>query len=407
MHMNLSEELKWRGFLNQTTLSDLTVLDNQPQSFYMGYDAGSSDSLTIGNLAGIMLNKLFIKHGYKAVILAGGATSLIGDPGGKDVERPLQPTEVVEANVAKIKDQLKQLLGENITMVNNLDWYKDMSVLDYLRDVGKHFSMTPLVQRDYIATRMGEGGHGISYTEFSYTLLQGYDFLYLSRNHGVTLQLAGSDQWGNCLSGVELIRRVDSKEVNALTMPLIINQATGKKFGKSEEGAVWLNAQKTAPADFYQFWLSVPDYGVESYLKIYTELDKTKIDEIVATFNNDRAGRHAQRMLAEEVTLFVHGEEGLKVAQQHAEALKDGQSDAVATAQPIDQNASIVDVLVEVGLVSSKTEARQLLGSGGIYINDSQINKSNFSAEDFVDGFVRLRRGKALRNSVSIPRKES
>src|SRR5665213_2245394 len=245
--MTLSEELAWRGFINQTTYDDLSVLDNQKVTFYHGFDA-SADSQTIGNLAGMMLDRLFMKHGHSGVILAGGATSLIGDPGGKDAERPLQDEKTIADNIEKAKQQLGRVLGGyEFKMVNNLDWTRDLKVIEFLRDIGKYFSMTPLIQRDYIARRLGEGGEGISYAEFSYTILQGMDYLHLYDNEHVSLQLGGSDQWGNILSGVELVRRARGAEVNALTVPLIINKATGKKFGKTEEGAIWLDASKTSP----------------------------------------------------------------------------------------------------------------------------------------------------------------
>ena len=201
-YMTLSEELQWRGFVQQTTLRTLSDLDKKKQVFYHGFDA-SADSQTIGNLAAMMFDKVFMRHGWKAIILAGGATSLIGDPGGKDKERVLQTEETIGANVKKAEQQLKKIFGDkDFTLVNNIDWTKGMTVLDFLRDIGKHFSMTPLVQRDYIAQRIGEGGAGISYTEFSYTLLQGMDYLHLYDNYEVTMQLGGSAQWGNCLSGV-------------------------------------------------------------------------------------------------------------------------------------------------------------------------------------------------------------
>ncbi len=401
--MNLSEELKWRGFVNQTTYKDLSVLDNRSIAFYHGFDA-SSDSLTIGNLAALMMDKLFIRHGHHAVIVSGGATSLIGDPGGKDVERPMQSVETIEANVASVQKQMEKIFGSSAQMVNNLDWTKDVKVLDFLRDVGKHFSVTPLVQRDYIAKRIGEGGAGISYAEFSYTILQGFDFLQLYKNHKVELQLAGSDQWGNCLSGVELVRRVIGKEVNVLTMPLIINKSTGRKFGKSEAGAVWLDASKTDPVtEFYQFWLNLDDEGLEEYLKIYTELSKEDIDNIIVQHIQDRAKRTGQRRLAWEVTKLVHGEDIAKQAAQYSDGLM--QSDRTAdssSAIKVKSGASIVDTLVEAELSSSKTEARQLLSDGGIYIDDKSVNKDKFEKTDFHDGALRLRKGKKLNNSVLV-----
>lgn len=411
--MKLSEELKWRGFVNQTTLSALTKLDEEKWIFYNGYDA-SSDSLTIGNLATVMLNKCFLRHGHKAIILAGGATSLIGDPGGKDSERILQSEESVRSNVRKVNDQLQQLFGQKVHFVNNLDWLKKMNVLDFLRDVGKHFSMTPLVQRDYIATRMGGGGTGISYTEFSYTLLQGYDFLHLYQNYGVELQLSGSDQWGNCLSGVDLVRRVENKEVHALTMPLIINKATGKKFGKTEDGAVWLDPSKTSAYQFYQFWLNVDDEGVEGYLKVFTELDKDKISQIMADFEKDKANRLAQKTLAYAVTKLVHGKDAADEAKSNAEALKLNVGDHVTVTDSVAMTLTkvltkeealstpLADILPGTGLADSKTEARRLLESGGIYVNDKQVTKTHLEEVDFLAGLAKLRRGKKLKNTVII-----
>jgi len=305
--MSLSEELQWRGFVNQTTLADLKELDARARTFYMGFDA-SADSQAVGNLAAMMFAKTFLRHGWPGILLAGGSTSLIGDPGGKDKERPLQDEKTVAYNILRAEAQIKHILGSHgYKLVNNLDWTKDLKVIPFLRDIGKHFSMTPLIQRDYIATRLGETGTGISYAEFSYTILQGYDYLHLYDTEKVTLQLGGSDQWGNCLSGVELIRRARGAEVDVITQNLVINKATGKKFGKSEEGAVWLDANKTSVFQFYQFWLNVDDGSVEGYLKIYTELDKAAIDQIMKEFMTNRAERRAQKVLAYEVTKLVHG----------------------------------------------------------------------------------------------------
>lgn len=398
--MTLSEELQWRGFVNQTTLKDLSALDKKAGKFYHGYDA-SADSLTVGNLAAVMLDKCFSRHGWQAVLLAGGATSLIGDPGGKDEERPLQDEATITKNVAAVQKQIEQLSGGQTEIINNLDWFKDMTVLEFLRDVGKHFSMTPLVQRDYIATRMHEGGSGITYTEFSYTLLQGYDYLHLFREEGVTLQLAGSDQWGNCLSGVDLVRRVEGQEVHALTMPLIISSVTGKKFGKSEGGAVWLDPAKTSPEQFYQFWVNVDDAGVEGYLKIFTELDKSKIDQIMTDFAQDKPARLAQKTLAYEATKLVHGEAAAAKAQAHAKAIKSAPAQQTATIK-VNVGADIAETLVAGGLASSKSEARQLLQAGGIYINDQKAEHGQFTAGDFKDGSLALRRGKTLQNTIYV-----
>lgn len=415
--MTLSEELKWRGFVNQTTYDNLATLDEKKLKFYNGYDA-SADSLTVGNLAAVMFNKVFIRHGYEAIIVAGGATSLIGDPGGKDAERPMQSEEQVRNNVASVKGQLEKLLGSDVTMVNNLDWLMGMSLIEFLRDVGKHFSMTPLVQRDYIAKRIGEEGRGISYTEFSYTLLQGYDYLHLYREYGVTLQLAGSDQWGNSLSGVDLIRRVEGAEVNVLTCPLIINKATGKKFGKSEDGAVWIDPKKTSPYRFYQFWLNVDDEGVEDYLKIYTELDKPAIDSVMKEFNENRGQRKAQKTLAYEVTKTVHGAAVTDTVVKITDTLFGGGDYNKLTREDYEELKSelpiaratigndFTRVLVETGLAGSNTEARRFIEQGGVYINGVQVKPDQtFAQSDVTDaGHVVVRRGK---NSNAIVQLEA
>ncbi len=379
--MTLSEELQWRGFVSQSTFANLNELDGKQWTFYHGFDA-SADSQTVGNLAAMMFDKVFMRHGHKAIILAGGATSLIGDPGGKDAERVLQTEEIIAHNVECAKQELGRVLyGHEFTMVNNLDWTKAMNVIEFLRDIGKHFSMTPLVQRDYIARRIGEGGAGISYTEFSYTILQGMDFLHLYDNYGATLQLGGADQWGNCLSGVDLLRRARGVEAHVITLPLIINKATGKKFGKSEEGAVWLNPAKTSPFKFYQFWLNIGDEGVEEYLKIYTELPKAEIDAVMHEFANNKSGRAAQKKLAQEVTKIVHGVEAAAAAQKATESLFDrlGQhtlsQDELAALKgdlPVVQLQSgetLLDAVFKAGFASSKSEARRLLDGDAVSIN--------------------------------------
>lgn len=413
--MNLSEELQWRGFVNQTTFSDLRELDNKKWAFYHGYDA-SADSQTVGNLAAMMMDKVFIRHGHRAIILAGGATSLIGDPGGKDSERPLQDEATIAHNIEQAKTQFKIVFGEgNFVPVNNLDWTRDLKVLDFLRDYGKHFSMTPLVQRDYIAKRLGEGGAGISYTEFSYTILQGYDFLHLFDEEKVTLQIGGADQWGNCLSGVDLIRRTRGAEVHVITLPLVIDNATGKKFGKSEGGAVWLDANKTTPYKFYQFWLNVDDGGVESYLKIYTELGKPEIDEIMRQFNADRSRRVPHRTLAYHVTKLVHGQGQADkqeriaeaVAKQDIAVLDDsevailGEEIPRATAAP---GQELADILVRTGLSASKTEARRLISENAISVNGQKTQKEHLEEADFQNGRLLIRRGRAFKDSALVER---
>src|SRR3989344_5758354 len=299
--MTLSEELKWRGLIKDKTFADVKWLD-KPQAFYLGIDA-SADSLQVGNLAILMLVKHLAAAGWTAYLVMGGGTSLVGDPGGKNEERNLMSRETVKSNIEGVRGQVTKLLrGEKYTMVDNYDWLSRLKYVDFLREVGKHFSMTELMQRDFVVERMGKGGSGISYAEFSYSLIQGYDFWHLFNKHNVVMQIGGSDQWGNLLSGVSLIRKKEGKEAHALSMPLIVNKTTGQKFGKSESGAIWLDEKKTSPHDFYQFWLSTDDDSVEDYLKIFTELNKVEIVKLMQEFKSDKKARIAQKNLAYKVT---------------------------------------------------------------------------------------------------------
>ena len=397
--MKLSEELTWRGLINQTTLSDITSLDEQQWVTYHGFDA-SADSQTIGNLAAMMLDRVFARHGHKIILLAGGATSLIGDPGGKDSERSMQPEEVITNNVIKAEDQLKKIFSDNdFTLVNNLDWFKDMKMIDFLRDVGKHFGMSTLVQRDYIAQRIGKDGSGISFTEFSYTLLQGYDFLYLHDKYNVNLQLAGSDQWGNALSGVDLVRKTRGKEMNVITLPLIINKATGKKFGKSEAGAIWLDEQKTSVYQFYQFWLNVGDESVGDYLKIYTDIMPEAFDALMQEFKNNPAERAAQEKLAYEVTKLVHGEDRANSAVAVTEVLFGNKTIIEVSNNDIKMlskeiptvslGKQLIDALVETRLASSKGEARRFIEANAVSINGQKTQ-----SDQVIDQLALIKRGK-------------
>lgn len=414
--MTLSENLTWRGFIKDRTFDDIAWLDT-PRTFYLGVDCSSADSLTIGNLAVYMLARHLAEAGWKTVLLVGGATSLIGDPGGKDEERPLKTKEEIEHNVAGIEAQVRRLFARNdFKLVNNYDWFKDMGYLEFLRDVGKHFSMTELVQRDFIATRIGEGAAGISYAEFSYSLIQGYDYYWLHEHKGVVLQIGGSDQWGNMLSGAPLIRKKTGKEVHALSMPLIINKVTGKKFGKSEDGAVWLDPAKTTPTQFYQFWINIDDAAAPDYLKLYTMLSRENIGAILKEHEANPAARVAQRRLAQEVTKLVHGEEDMHVAEQVTDYItgKDpvGEGDEAAIealrkeipSAKVGGTALIADALVTTGLCGSKSEARQLLASGAIYLNGTPTNKEAIVPDDFQNGRLLLRKGKVLKNTALIER---
>ncbi len=370
--MTLSEELLWRGFVNQTTLHDVHELDTRKMTFYWGVDP-SADSMTIGNLAAAMMVRHFIDHGHKPVLLVGGATGMIGDPDGKDEERQLQSLEQIAKNKAGVTAQYKQVFaGQQFTIVDNYDWFKDMNYLTFLRDIGKHFSMTQLLQRDFVQSRIGKGGKGLSYAEFSYSLIQGYDFLHLFRKHGVTLQICGADQWGNSLSGVEMIRKLEGAEAHVYSCPLIVNKVTGKKFGKSEAGAVWLDAARTSVFDFYQFWLNLEDAGVEDYLKIFTLLDKKHIDDVMAQFVKDPAERLAQKTLAYEVTKLVHGAEQADAARQATTDLFSGGEGAPTVAVKPGEYA-VTDLLVQAGLAASKSEASRLYDQGGVRLNQQKI----------------------------------
>jgi tyrosyl-tRNA synthetase len=414
--MNLSKNLEWRGLIKDKTFTDVTWLD-EPKTFYLGVDCASADSLTIGNLAVFMLARHLAEAGWNTVLLVGGATSLIGDPGGKDEERTLKSREEVAANVSAIKEQVRRLFAHNkFELVDNYDWFKDIGYLEFLRDVGKHFSMTELVQRDFIATRMGENGGGISYAEFSYNLIQGYDYYWLYKNKGVVLQIGGSDQWGNMLSGAPLIRKKEGAEVHALSMPLVINKTTGKKFGKSEEGAVWLDPAKTTPTQFYQFWINTDDAGVEDYLKYYTMLSHEEIEAIIAEHMVNPAERHAQQRLAQEVTAMVHGEKEMHLAEQVTayitgkKSINDANDEALEVlrkeipAAKVTETALLADVLLTAGLVNSKSEARQLLLNSAIYLNGSATNKTALDPGDFQNGRLLIRKGKVLKNTALIER---
>lgn len=383
--MNLTDELKWRGFVNQTTIKDLSVLDNEKLTFYWGVDP-SSDSMTIGNLAAAMMVRQFILAGHKAILLVGGATGLIGDPDGKAQERDLKTREDIERNKQAITKQYQKVFeGMDFEVVDNHDWFKDINYVDFLRDYGKHFSMTQLLDRDFIKTRIGEGGSGISYAEFSYSLIQGYDFLHLYRDRGVTLQVSGSDQWGNSLAGVELIRKLENASAHVYTTPLIINKTTGEKFGKSEAGAIWLDEAKTSVFQFYQFWLNVDDNGVVDYLKVYTSLTHEQIERLGRESISSPSERAAQKALAYEVTKLVHGSDRAESAKKVTETLFGDNSNVsqldqdqlslLATEIPTIALGLLSDRLAEAGIVESKGEFRRLLEGGAISVNGEKISE--------------------------------
>lgn len=412
--MKLSDDLAWRGLIKDKTFAYNSWLDT-PRTFYHGIDA-SADSMTIGNLAAMFLARRLIDGGWKAVLLAGGATSLIGDPGGKTEERELKSREEVQKNVEAVKGQINKLFsGKEFALVDNYDWFKDVRYLDFLREVGKSFSMTELMQREFVVERMGKGGSGVSYAEFSYSLVQGYDYLQLYKTHKTELQIGGSDQWGNMLSGVALIRKKEGKEVHALSMPLVVNKATGAKFGKSEEGAVWLDPAKTTPTQFYQFWINVDDGDVEDYLKIFTLLPKERIEQVIKTHQDNPDMRVAQKLLAEEVTKLVHGEAETATAKEHASILTSGSLSPSANVSPsashsddyifvrLPSGVNLIEALVKTDLAGSNTEARRLIEAGGIYLNNDSVQKDiTLNKDDYDGGKVFLRRGKKFQNTKLI-----
>jgi tyrosyl-tRNA synthetase len=412
--MTLSEELTWRGFVNQTTYTDIQAIDGDPITFYWGVDP-SAGSMTIGNLAAAMMVKHFMKHGHKAVLLVGGATGLIGDPDGKSEERTLKSLEEIAANKQALAGQYRQLFGEQgFDVVDNYDWFKEMNYLSFLRDVGKHVPMRQMLGREFVQSRLGEEGSGISYAEFSYSLIQGYDFLHLFREHGVTLQVCDADQWGNSIAGVELIRRIEGGEAHVWSTPLVINKATGVKFGKTEEGAVWLDPNLTSPTQFYQFWINLDDDGVEDYLKIYTELSRPEIEEIITKHRENPQARYAQTRLAEAATLLVHGDAQTVIAQAITDVLTGAESVAELDEQTLEQirkevptvmaaeNGSMIDAIVSSGLAPSNTEARRLIQGNAVSVNGQKISRENFEPSDFKNGRLLLRRGKAFKDSALV-----
>lgn len=397
--MKLSEELQWRGFVNQTTYDDLSVLDGTPLSFYWGVDP-SADSMQIGNLAAAMMVRRFIDHGHKAYLLVGGATGMIGDPDGKKDERNLKTLEDIDRNKNAIAEQYKTVFADkDFTIVDNYDWFKDMNYIDFLRKVGKHVPLSQMLGRDFVQARLGEGGSGISYAEFSYSLIQGYDFLHLFKEHGVTLQVCGADQWGNSIAGVDLIRRSEAAEAHVYSTPLVINKTTGVKFGKTEGGAIWLDPAKTSVYKFYQFWLNVDDAGVIDYMKIYTLLSKEEIDAVTENHQANPGARSAQRLLAQEVTTLVHGKERCDSVMRVTDvlfggaeftSLSDGDLEALAQEIPTSTiGKTAVEVLVDTQLASSNGDARRLIEGGAITLGNEKI-----PSDQTIDTVSLLKKGK-------------
>lgn len=379
--MKLSEELQWRGFWNQTTFTDDKLIDSENFTLYLGTDP-SADSLHVGHLAVYMMVRHFLERGHKVFLLVGGGTGMIGDMRDTE-ERNLLPYEEIEHNKQALKSQVSRIFaGRDFTLVDNADWLAELELLPFLRDIGKNFNMADLVSREFFKARINNG-KGLSFAEFTYTLLQGYDFWHLFNQYGVNLQIGGSDQWGNLLSGVDLIRKKENTEVYAMTAPLLINKSTGRKFGKSEGGAVWLDENKTSVYKFYQFWLNVDDESAIEYMKIFTMLDRDTIEAIAENHAVNPGARSAQKVLAREVTDIVHGSARRESVERVTEVLFGGgdfkklsDNDLGALAEEIpcvDAGIDVIEALVESGAVSSNGEAKRLLKSGAISLNGEKL----------------------------------
>lgn len=382
--MTLSEELRWRGFYNQTTFTSPEALDEATYTLYLGTDP-SADSLHVGHLAVYMMVRRFLDHGHKVILLVGGGTGMIGDMRDTE-ERELKPLDEITHNTKALAAQVSTLFsGQSFDLVDNYDWLSDVKLLPFLRDVGKAFSMNELTSREFYKARTGaDSAGGLSYAEFSYTILQGYDYLHLHREKGANLQIGGSDQWGNLLSGVELIRKKTGNVVHALSSPLVINRSTGRKFGKSEGGAVWLDPQKTSVYQFYQFWLNVDDESAIDYLKLFTLLDRIAIDELTKRHAADPGKREAQRTLAHEVTRLVHGEARAEQARNVTAALfgdtpfaqlLDEEIDMLGKEIPVTASGNLVNALVTSGVAASNGEARRLIAGNAISINGEKVSE--------------------------------
>ncbi|GKS29246.1 tyrosine--tRNA ligase [Staphylococcus argenteus] len=407
----LIEDLKWRGLIYQQTdekgIEDL--LNKEQVTLYCGADP-TADSLHIGHLLPFLTLRRFQEHGHRSIVLIGGGTGMIGDPSGKSEERVLQTEDQVDKNIEGISKQMHNIFEfgteQGAVLVNNRDWLGQISLISFLRDYGKHVGVNYMLGKDSIQSRLE---HGISYTEFTYTILQAIDFGHLNRELNCKIQVGGSDQWGNITSGIELMRRMYGQtEAFGLTIPLV-TKSDGKKFGKSESGAVWLDAEKTSPYEFYQFWINQSDEDVIKFLKYFTFLGKEEIDRLEQSKNEAPHLREAQKTLAEEVTKFIHGEDALNDAIRISQALfsgdlkslsakelKDGFKDVPQVTLSND-TTNIVEVLIETGISPSKRQAREDVNNGAIYINGERQQDVNYdlTSEDKIeDEFTIIRRGK-------------
>jgi tyrosyl-tRNA synthetase len=404
--MNVFDEFEWRGQVYEVTEGLREAFASEKIAAYIGFDP-SAASLHAGNLLTIMGLVRLQRFGHTPIAVAGGGTGLIGDPSGKTTERPMMSKEEVLTNVEGIKEQLKRFLDFDsrtnpAILVNNADWLTTVSLTDFLRDVGKHFSINNMIAKESVKRRLEQ--EGISYTEFSYLLLQAYDYLILYEKYHCTLQMGGSDQWGNITAGVDLIRKVHGAKAHALVWPLLTTSG-GTKFGKTEGGAIWLDARQTSPYRFFQFWLNTEDKDVISYLKYFTLLSKPEIESLAESMASSPERREAQRKLAQEITRFVHGQAELEKAERASsilfgeevhdlslqdvlEVFADVPSVQLAKNQFDADGMPLVDLVVSAGLAQSKAEARRLVQGGGIYVNNLRLNdpKSPVSLKDSIEG---------------------
>jgi tyrosyl-tRNA synthetase len=409
----LQTELEQRGLVAQAGGGELSDILKEKRTMYVGVDP-TADSMHMGNLVPIILMKHLSDAGHTPFLLVGGGTGMIGDP-KESGERSMLDNKTLQKNITAIRGQLSGLLKtKSLKVVNNADWLKKVKLIDFLRDIGKHFTVNQLIKRDIIKRRLETEEDSISYTEFSYSLLQGYDYLHLNQTYGVDLQLGGSDQWSNIISGVDLIRRKESKAAYALTTPIVTDKTTGKKFGKSEGNAVWLDSKKTSPLAFYQFWLNVTDANVAEYLKIFSFSSLKKIETVVTKHNAEPHKRIAQKQLAKDVTTFVHGAEITKSIEKVTELLygsKKISSLSVTDKQLIisetkshsqtkaqaSKGIGIIDALVALELASSNSEARRLIGGNAVKVNTKVVPIDHIiSVKDYKDGLVLIKKGKSV-----------
>lgn len=416
--MKLLDELKWRGMTQDIMPGTEEQLNKEMTAGYVGFDP-TADSLHIGSLVPILLLVHLQRAGHKPFALVGGATGMVGDPSGKSEERSLLSEETLRHNQEGVKKQLMQFLDFDPSkpncaeMVNNYDWFKEMGFLTFIRDIGKHITVNYMTSKDSVKKRL-EGETGMSFTELTYQLVQGYDFYWLYKNKNVKLQMGGSDQWGNIVTGTELIRRKDSGEAFAFTCPLL-TKADGTKMGKTEKGNVWLDINKTSGYDFYQFWIRASDADAEKWIKIFTFLDKKTVDSLITEHKKDESKRLLQKRLAEEVTKFVHGQDELKKAiittekafenqQAPAESLSMDDIEAMEGLEKIDfskekiaSGIDIVSFLAESGIFPSKGEARKMIQGGGVSVNRKKIDDIQFTIDNSLllhDKYVLVKRGK-------------